>query len=420
MLLIHSRRAAALIVFAAFIITLFFLRLTTNRAILREKLTQAVGLGEFYSHNDERPDPIGSLDAPTNSTIANPQAIPLDPVLGTGPPRPIGYEYSRVLVIPRMRVENVDWVHEELPDLETAIYVADDSSAPLHPPQNKGHEVMIYFTYIIDHYDTLPDIAIFMHSHRHAWHNNELFGFDAAEMIRRLSSDRVWREGYMNLRCHWNPGCPSWMHPGSIDENWYRPEEPVVARSWSEIFPNDPIPVVLGQACCSQFALSRERILSIPKSQYTFYRDWLLRTDLDDAISGRVWEYLWQYLWTSNATYCPTQSSCYCDGYGLCFGGEDQFEEFYQLRVKKESLETALSTWRRKAEKIAEAKKEGKLDEAHLLEVPELNKDLELQGNIDHLQQDLDFRRDQALIRGQDPRERAKESNRTWHDGDGF
>ena len=423
----HSQRAAVLIVLAAFITTLVLLRLTASRETIQQRLTQAVGLGEYLVDEDQKQETdsghaevAGVAEVTPNVTEVGPSLSPSKPSFVPGASKGSGYEFSRILVVPRMRRENVDWLKEELPDLQTAIYVADDPNAPLHPPENKGHEVMIYFTYIIDNYDNLPDIMMFMHAHRHAWHNNELFAFDAAEMIRRLSSERVHREGYMNMRCHWNPGCPSWMHPGRTDEDLTRPEEPIIAKAWSELFPGDPIPLVLGQACCSQIALSRDRVHSIPKSTYVFYRDWLLRTDLEDSISGRVWEYLWQYVFTGNNTYCPEQSVCYCDGYGVCFGGEDQFEEYYRVRVKKTGLEKQLNAWQVKATRIAKLRHKGKLDESANINVPELGKDVQLEQEIGLLQQDMDLRFDQALIRGQDPKARAHEAGREWHDGDGF
>ena len=60
----------------------------------------------------------------------------------------------------------MEWLEKEIPDQPTAIYVVDDPYAPLHPPKNKGHEVMVYLTYIIDHYDELADVTMFMHAHQ--------------------------------------------------------------------------------------------------------------------------------------------------------------------------------------------------------------------------------------------------------------
>lgn len=57
--------------------------------------------------------------------------------------------------------------------------------------------MMVYLSYIIDRYEDLADVNVFVHSHRWAWHNNELLGNDAVEIISRLSSERVQREGFM-------------------------------------------------------------------------------------------------------------------------------------------------------------------------------------------------------------------------------
>ncbi len=256
-----------------------------------------------------------------------------------GVPKPLGSTYSRVMVIPRLKSDNISWVLDELPDINTAVYIANDPLAALHPPKNKGHEVMIYLSYIINHYNTLPDIIVFMHAHRWTHHNNALLAYDAAEMVRRLNSDYITREGYVNMRCNWSPGCPEWLHSGNARESLEKQEEFLLSRSWSELFPSDPLPAALGQACCAQFALSKERILSIPLSRFIFYRDWITRTPLSDYISGRIWEYSWQFLFTGQSIYCPAEHICYCGAFGLCFGGASEFGEFEELRRRKKNFE---------------------------------------------------------------------------------
>jgi hypothetical protein len=333
---------------------------------------------------------------------------------------PPGYNYSRLLVITRTKEEDVSWIDEHLPGVKTAIYVADDPTAPLHPPKNKGHEVMVYLTFIIDNYDELPDICIFLHAHRYSWHNDELLNNDAVEMIQRLSSDRVMREGYINMRCSWGPGCPDWMHPGVVEEDVNKQEEVMLAKSWSELFPWDPVPDVLAQPCCAQFAISRDRIRSIPKSRFVFYRDWLLSTQLADFISGRVWEYVWHFVFTGKNVVCPLQHICYCDGYGICFEGEQDFNHWYELRYRKHDFEAQLRSWEEKSDAIQGAIREGKLEEAEKLEVPELGKNITLKKEIEELKKELEQRRQVAIERGKSPQIRASEAGREWHEGDGF
>jgi len=114
--------------------------------------------------------------------------------------KPVDESYTKTIVIPRTVEEDVSWLEQNFEDDEhfrKAVYVVDDPTAELYPPKNKGHEVMVYLSYIIDHYNNLSDVNIFMHSHQFAWHNDDLLDHDAVQMISRLSAERVQREGYM-------------------------------------------------------------------------------------------------------------------------------------------------------------------------------------------------------------------------------
>jgi hypothetical protein len=417
--MLRPRRIAPLLALATFGFLIVLLHATVRRRSWRD-LPQVVGLGEVvpggYGALEPQVDPYlpdkATQTGSRQSWITKPSFLP-------GIPPVPGHNYTKVLVMPKVRDEKTDWIQEEIPGLATAIYVADDPSAPLHPPKNKGNEVMVYLTYIIDHYEDLPDIIMFMHSHRFSWHNNDILNNDAYEIITRLSSERVVRDGYMNLRCHWNPGCPDWIHPGRMEEDGDKHEERELARVWSELFPRDPIPQVLAQPCCGQFALSRERIRAIPRTKYIFYRDWLIQTHLRDSLSGRVWEYLWQYIFTGRTTFCPNQHVCYCDGYGICFDNDQAFDHWFELKWKQREMEKELGAWRSKAKLIDEAASGG-LDEADMLEVPEVGKDVTLQQEIERTLRHMDEQRDEAIHRGNDPRNRAAIAGREWHDGDWY
>ncbi|KAK2804806.1 hypothetical protein FQN51_001448 [Onygenales sp. PD_10] len=362
-------------------------------------------------------------DFSRNGITSQPAKDPLPrPNMGPGAPKPPGSNYSRALVIPRLKKEDVDWIDKELAGyVEPYIYVVDDPSAPLHPPLNKGHEAMVYLSYIIDHYESLPDIAIFMHSHRISWHNEEALVWDAVELIKRLSSERLMREGYMNMRCNWGPGCPDWMHPGKLEVDPGKQEETMLARSWSQLFPRTDIPQVLAQPCCAQFAVSRDRILANPKSRYVFYRDWLLRTELSDYISGRVWEYLWHVVFTGKNVFCPEQHICYCDGFGLCFGGPKGMDAYFGLTYQTRDQQRDLDDWRKKAKAIEDAGKEGKPpEEIAKMEAPEPGKDKWYESEIKAKKARLKEMVAEAKKRGESPQIRAEEAGRLWKEGDGF
>lgn len=342
-----------------------------------------------------------------------------------GIPKAVGETYTKALIVARTKEEDVLWIEENFggnDNFKAVVYTVDDFDSEYHPLKNKGHEVMVYLSYIIDNYDNLSDFNIFMHSHRYAWHNDELLEHDAVQMISRLSSERVAREGFMNMRCHWDPGCPSWMHPGTVEEDINKQEETILARSWSELFPVDPIPNVLAQPCCAQFAVSKARIRSLPLARYVFYRDWLLRTSLSDYISGRVWEYVWQFVFTGQNVVCPKEHVCYCDGFGVCFGGEEQYDGYYKRHNDRVHLEEELNNWNNQNRRWEEAleEKRNNLDDPDRPERPEVGKDLELQGRISALNAWCHQTRQEAKEHGDVAMNRAREVGRPWVDGDGF
>lgn len=274
---------------------------------------------------------------------------------------------------------------------------------------------MIYLTYLIDNYDRLPDIVLFMHSHRWTHHNDALLGFDASQMIRALNSAHVMRAGYMNMRCHWSPGCPEWLRPSGRQDSISKQEETVLGQCWRELFPFDPLPVFLAQPCCAQFALSKSRILSIPRSRYVFYRDWIMRTPLTDYISGRIWEYSWQYLFTKNAAHCPAEHVCYCDGFGVCFGGEAPYSQYVELLASRTKLAEELGLLDRNP-----PNEDGRNMSTSGHAQNDTDERTKTRAQLTQVEAELDARKREALHRGTDPRLRAEECGRLWREGDGF
>lgn len=416
---------------------------------------QMIGLGELIDEEPEEqtaPNPPSSLPPPRLPEDPSDEEEP-QPIYHYGTTnkssligalfRPDEYKprsnnFTKAVVLGRLSSENTTWLDDTdlPPHISKYIYITDrnpssassqESTTLLKLPKNKGHEAMVYLTYIIDHYETLADVSIFLHAHQHAWHNNELLNHDAVEMIRRLSAERVIREGYMNLRCHWKPGCPEYIHPGVIRADKDKLEEGAMAAAWAVLFPGEQIPEIIASSCCAQFAVSRAAINNIPLSKYKQYRDWLLRTELDDYISGRVFEYLWHKIFTGYSVYCPNMRLCYCDGYGVCFHGDEDFDYWFQLKFKKRQAEKKLDEWRtlvanleREEAKFRFGRKGFEGLEEQDLQIPAVDGDVVLQKEIDELRVVLEEQRLVAIKAGTDPRVRALVAGRPWHPGDGF
>lgn len=168
---------------------------------------------------------------------------------------------------------------------------------------------MAYFTYIIENYSNLPSTIAFLHAHRSgflmAWHVDAPL-HDNVLAMRNLQTDFVQHNGYANLRCNWNPGC----------KGKHRFNAHVTEQIWMDVFDGTSTPPLnmsdstqvempgvryakpaeIGAACCAQFAVSRERVLARPLEDYVKFRQWILDTELSDAHSGRVMEFMWHII----------------------------------------------------------------------------------------------------------------------------
>ncbi|KAF2014404.1 hypothetical protein BU24DRAFT_463196 [Aaosphaeria arxii CBS 175.79] len=219
------------------------------------------------------------------------------------------------------------------------VYVADDTSATLTVPQNKGYEAMVYLTYLIDHYDNLPEIMVFMHAGRISWHNNALLLARADLMVNKLNITTVLRQGFVGLACD----AHLQRHIGSVPnvagissleltrEDWFtNPQDlPRIAPTewhqryldlWESLFPNTPAPLTIDAPKGGQFALSRQTAMLVPKEKLSRLRDWLIATPLPSKCAGAVFEALWHliFLGPTNSSISTQSSVCYCQLYDIC------------------------------------------------------------------------------------------------------
>ncbi|EME42607.1 hypothetical protein DOTSEDRAFT_155516, partial [Dothistroma septosporum NZE10] len=285
---------------------------------------------------------VNSTSAPQHSS----EHIKGSPVV------PLGQHPNTTLVLATLSATDNSWIDAELGDLlgpstnlYTAIYVVNDGRAPLHTPANKGHEAMAYLTYLIDFYDNLPAISIFMHGHPGAWHNNFLLNMSSSEIVRNLDRGKVLKDGYFNLRCHWTPGCQPGIDPSATEYDEDKREEMVIGEAWRTLFPLHEVPELLAQPCCSQFAVSREAVRAHPVERYVQFRNWLLASRLSDYITGRVFEYFWHWIFKGVTTLCPDPRICYCEGYGVCFEDPDDYGKFFQLVAELDVYRNELASW---------------------------------------------------------------------------
>ncbi|OQE35443.1 hypothetical protein PENCOP_c013G01829 [Penicillium coprophilum] len=243
----------------------------------------------------------------------------------TAPVRPkVTPKSDRVIVLGKMSYENTDWLEDQLPEWQHAVYLVDDPEADLPVEQNKGKESSAYLQYILDNYDKLPEYMVFLHAHQYSGHV-EFWEQDNVLTVRRLQLDYLRQVGYLNLRCDWSPGCPDEVQP--FRQTAGRTTELAFAGAWIRIFNNTNVPEIVATPCCAQFAVTKEQVLQRPRSAYESYHYWLMTTELDDETSGRVFEYIWHIIFGQDPVFCPAKVQCYKDVYDMDYKEPD--EDFF-------------------------------------------------------------------------------------------
>ncbi|KAI5253812.1 hypothetical protein E4T42_02782 [Aureobasidium subglaciale] len=153
------------------------------------------------------------------------------------------------------------------------------------------------------------------------WHNDVL-GQKAADTLKALRFDHINAVRFVNLRCTLFPGCPVGINP--LD-----PTEADIRNKYTRAFfagiymellnvSREQVPRHIGNVCCAQFAVTRTRIQTRPKSDYERMLKWADQSQEVDFGVGRVFEKLWDIIFGMDAINCPNYEQCRCDLYGWC------------------------------------------------------------------------------------------------------
>lgn len=206
---------------------------------------------------------------------------------------------TKALVIASTTKDDTTWLSQISPSLNWSLhhYRVD---APLSPqltvPALKGNEAMVYLTYIIDNYDSLPDVVLFHHGHLNAWHQR----LSSLVEVTSLRAEYILQAGYASTRClsgkeniivleGGQPG--EWEMFPHLDRQTH-----LVTLLDAFLDPKEEIPPRIAAPCCAQFAVSREAIRGREREWWMALRGWLLETPLMSINSGRLMEHLW-HIW---------------------------------------------------------------------------------------------------------------------------
>lgn len=182
------------------------------------------------------------------------------------------------------------------------IFTTEKTPEPglLVPPTRRGRETPAYLSYIIEFYDHLPEYSLFIHAYPEQWHN-DISGPWTHNTLRNIRYEAIDINGFVNLRCSLTPGCPASVFPLSPSQSDIEVHDirAYFAQAYQEIFnvTRDKVPGEIGNVCCGQFAVTRDRIRARPKEDYQRVLDWAATTELaNDFGVGWVMEKLWHII----------------------------------------------------------------------------------------------------------------------------
>ncbi|KAF2758539.1 hypothetical protein EJ05DRAFT_510453 [Pseudovirgaria hyperparasitica] len=314
------------------------------------------------------------------------QPFPI-PAFSPGNPTLPSSEYSRMLVLMANKdeISNLEWIREALTGeslLGSITYILDDDKSA-HPASYGKSSV--YLDYIINHYNSLREITLFMHAEQGAWQLDRLLNNSAQSVISLLDHHKVIEDGFVPLRCTLSPGCPTEgdIFPNKSDQYEDHPQDIVMNSVWKDFFGAQQPPKRLAEPAYGQYALSRERIQAIPKSQYEYLLKRLAASAFSEEELDNFWSHAWHYLWSGEETRCAAEDVCFCETYSICFKDTTEYEMHARELTDLLSKETSVP---------ALAGKEDMLNE------------------INELKQKLDVRFAEAQARGEKKKENSMSS----------
>lgn len=185
----------------------------------------------------------------------------------------------RTLVVAKYD-EDVTWLQQLPKNFDTVVYQSKNESES-HFVQNVGNEASKYLSYIVEHYDALPDTMAFLQAGRQDWHDP----LPKDVMIRAWDWGQSAKHGgftslptnapclvedAVRLASHAAPAMPAGLQCPALVE--HVPKQMATIREvWPSVFEQElgPLPQRWVTHCCAQFEVTRE---AVQRHSLEFYR----------------------------------------------------------------------------------------------------------------------------------------------------
>ena len=189
--------------------------------------------------------------------------------------------------------ENIDWLNNVIN--RSIVY---NKGTPLHIQneimvENKGRESETYLRYIIDHYDSLPDVVVFIQANI-----EDYIGKNDVNYVLKMANHAIQygkSKPYMHSQTKTNM---TWDKKWNYNNGYYLQEnyknKPIVFCDWftTHIQPEYPDPIYIYRN--GLFAVKKEYILKKPLE---YYKQLILEVNHhDNPAEGHFLERSWYYI----------------------------------------------------------------------------------------------------------------------------
>jgi hypothetical protein len=197
-------------------------------------------------------------------------------------------EYKEAVVVSSHYEEDLSWIN--LVKYPVKVYsktIKDQNFIDF----NKVQEVPAYLKYIIENYNNLPEYSIFVHGHLMAAHQSD----NIVNLINNVKLDKpiIDLNNKIDSKYTLTRGDEYWDTKFSwLEENWKD-----LIGEWLTL------PDSLTFPTCAQFSIHKSCIIQYPIGFWQHLFDWCKKTELENYVSSRIFEYTWYYIFSRKANF---------------------------------------------------------------------------------------------------------------------
>lgn len=200
---------------------------------------------------------------------------------------------SNTLIVVSRYQRDTSWTREfTQKGYVTLVYEHGGPSSNINNPYNsninRGKEASSYFQYIVEKYDSLPIYSVFLHDKLESWHHKGSLTKLVLDYAKENKTSK-----YFNFN---NKLCASIENTLWSQMKWYFDKflSPYIGPM------NLYGDFTVNNLCCAQFIVHRSKITQHPLKMYKDIHKWLVTTDMDPEITGRLLEWTYRLIFSPN------------------------------------------------------------------------------------------------------------------------